>query len=145
MRSASIWVLPDPAPASTRMLVSSSSRIRRRDRASSERALTMCHEPSVRLQPGILQLDPCLAVDFAAAGDREIAVVAVLLIGRADELALDDHVPKRAEHRGNRRLRRRLDWHALLAPLAAGEVIDAAPDGRIPVARLEQFDRGQPV
>src|SRR3954466_722199 len=145
MRSASICVLPDPAPASTRIFVSSSSRIRRRDSRSIVRESDMSGEPRVRVQPGILQFSQGLVVDGPTAGGGVVAEPAVVGIGCADEAALHNQLAKIAEHAGDRRLLRSGDGHALLPPLVAGKVVHASDHLGILVFTAKQCDRSQAV
>src|SRR3954452_22015485 len=128
MRSASICVLPDPAPASTRIFVSSSSRIRRRDSRSIVRESDMSGEPPVRVQSRILQFSQGLIVDGPTAGGGVVAEPAVVSIGCADEAALHNQLAKTPEDAADRRLLRSVNGHALLPPLVAGEVVHASDD-----------------
>src|SRR3954452_10574037 len=133
MRSASICVFPEPAPASTRMFVSSSSRISRRDSRSIARDSVMCGKPPVRLEFGILKLGTRLLVHAVTTRCGIIAVPAVVLVRRANELSLDNQVAQISEHAGDRSPRRLRDAPAFLTALATREVIDARLDGRIRV------------
>src|SRR3712207_3223111 len=92
MRSASICVLPEPAPASTRMLVSSSFLIASRDAWSMRRMSVMLRQPRVRGELRILELRLCLVVHGRTARGLVIAELAVLLVGRMDERAGEDQL-----------------------------------------------------
>src|SRR6185295_18374266 len=91
IRSASIWVLPDPAPASTRMFASNSSWIRRRDSRSIARESLMGGEPPEGRESGVRRLSFSLQVRQAPACGDVVAVPAVVLIGGACELSGDNH------------------------------------------------------
>src|SRR5512132_174249 len=98
MRSASICVLPEPAPASTRMLVSSSSRMVRRDRSSVVRESDMVREPPERGALGICPLGLRLRIYGAATGRDKIAKRAVVLVTGADEMSADNHFAQVIQH-----------------------------------------------
>src|SRR5688572_15637103 len=150
MRSASICVLPEPAPASTRMLVPRSSRNARRD-ASSERGFTaadvlgMRGQPSERLQLRIRELAFRCLVHGPAARRLVVAPLASLLVRRVDERTVHDHLTQVAEYGRGLRQRRRRDMHALPSSLVAGEVVTGAGHLGVPVARAQELDRSQAV
>src|SRR5215210_4014234 len=114
MRWASISVLPEPAPASTRMLVSCSSRMRRRDSASIERDLVMGSEPRIRLQFRVLEFGLRLCVDILGTCAGVIAELAVVLSWCVDKAPSHDELTEVSEDLGNRRLLGRSDRHPLL-------------------------------
>src|SRR5262245_44992914 len=91
MRRAIMWVLPQPAPASTSMLRSRSDTIRRRDR-SSLRGLLMRQLPVSCRQLGVrqLDLDAIEGVGRAARGSQ-FAVLARVLARGVNERTGGDH------------------------------------------------------
>src|SRR5438132_1683440 len=125
MRSASICVLPEPAPASRRMFVSSSSWMSRRDSRSMARESDMCGKPPVWSELGIRELFSRLPVHLSAASRDVVAEFAVVLVWRSDELSLEDQVPQISKDGCDVNLSRRWDGHALQPSLVRGEVIDA--------------------
>src|SRR5436190_24074797 len=88
--TASICVLPDPAPASTRMLVCRSSRMRRRDSTSSRRESVMGSQLAEHVQYRVAQLALGLAVGVRATRRDEVAELAVVLVRRMNEGPLHD-------------------------------------------------------
>src|SRR3954470_6310746 len=145
MRSASICVLPDPAPASTSRLVSSSSRMKRRDSRSMTRESVMRRQPRVCLQGRIPQLGASLLVNVCAARLAVVAPLAGVLVGRMDERPADDHVTQICQNRSRLSQCRCRDRHSLLTALVAGEVIDSTRELRLLVFHLQQLDDGEAI
>src|SRR5882672_3843928 len=145
MRSASICVLPEPAPASTRMLVSSCSRIVRRECSSVIRESGMVREPPERVALGVRQLDLRLGIRSVSAGSNEIAVPAVVLVLGSDEVAAGNYLTQVGQNGTDRRERGGLDSNAFAPPFVAGEVVNPAAHLRFLVAGLQQFESGEPV
>src|SRR5580700_3617420 len=145
MRSASICVLPDPAPASSRMFVSSSSWMSRRDSWSMARELDMRCELPIGCKFGIRQFFSSLPVHLSATSRDVVAESAIALIRCPDELSLDDQVAQVSKHLCDVILLRRLDPDALQLPLVAREVVDAGNDLWVLVTGLEQCDGGESI
>src|SRR4051794_10712745 len=101
------------------MLVSSASRISRRDSRSMVRESDMCGQPSIGLEFGVLKLRTRLLVHVVATRGGIIAVLAVVPVRRANELSVDNQVAQISEHGGDRSPRRRRDAPAFLTALAA--------------------------
>src|SRR5690242_11915981 len=136
MRSASICVLPDPAPASRRMFVSSSSRIIRRESRSMARESDMRDKPPVDVELGIRQLLSRLPIHFSAASRDVVTEPAVIHVRCPDKLSREDQVSQVTKHRRDVNVRRGRDDDALLASLVTREVINAGDDLWILVAGL---------
>src|SRR6266850_2617788 len=102
-------------------------------------------KPPVHIEPGILKLRVRLLVHVSAARRGVIAIPAVVLVRRPNELSFDDQVPQISKHLSDHGARRRFDPDAFLPSLAAREVIHAAFDLRILDARLEHLDGGEPI
>src|SRR2546422_2671681 len=102
-------------------------------------------KPPVHIEPGILKLPVRLRVHVSAARRGVIAIPAVVLVRRPNELSFDDQVPQIAQHLSDHRARWRFDPHVLLASLTAREVIHATFDLRTLEPRLEHLDGSEPV
>src|SRR5688500_18929439 len=126
IRSASIWVLPEPAPASTSRFVWRSSRMLRREGSSDNGFVTpaplrMGGQPSERLQRRVPQRAFRLRVDCPAARSFVVAPLARALVCGMNERAVDDEAAQVAEYRSCLRKRRSRDMNPLTAALVAGE------------------------
>src|ERR1700740_3429401 len=102
MRSASICVLPEPAPASTSRFTSSCSRTTRRDSRSTARESDMVAEPPIAVQLRVRKLLLGTAFERLVAGAGVVAEPAVVLRRRVREGAVDDHRAKVGEHTRDR-------------------------------------------
>src|SRR5262245_41907988 len=99
MRSASFSVLPDPAPASTRRLRSSSVTMRLRAAASAtDRVLLMVRQPDERSQTPVLTFDFGPSAGVLAARVTVVAPLARLTVrsvheqtGRNDRAEIAQH------------------------------------------------------
>src|SRR5690348_16253066 len=125
IRSASIWVLPEPAPATTSRFVPSSSRATRRDSESMRRDSLMCAELLECLQLQVVELRRRARSERTVTRRRVIAERAGLLFARVRERAADDGLAQVCEHAGGRRSRRRRNRQTLVSPAMTGEVIHA--------------------
>src|SRR4051794_27694623 len=123
MRSASICVFPDPAPASTSRFVCRFSRIARRDCSSNNGfmlavRLDMRRELSKRFQLRIRELRFRLLLDVATARGLVVAPLARLLVGGMNEGTVENQRAQVTEHSRRLRERRRRN----LLPLATAFV-----------------------
>src|SRR5687768_17097447 len=144
MRAAISCVLPDPAPASTMRLRSSSVRIRLRAGAS-RRMSAMIRQPPVRRERRILQLLLRPLVDLRSARATVVAEPAILLLWRVDERAGRDDIAQIRQYGAHGRGRLQRDDLSLETSLGAREVVLRAAQLRLRRARLQQLERSEPI
>src|SRR5580704_15026945 len=124
MRSASFWVFPDPAPASTRRLRSSSRTMRSRAAASGTGCpLLMTRQPYKRRQLRVAQFGDGTVYRIPSARVPVVAPLARFVSRRVHEGPRRDDLPHVVQHRRNGGRAGSRDAFVLLLPLRAREVV----------------------